>query len=210
VTADRIRDGANTAAIRRAVAVDRPVLETLIARSAAGLNGGTYSSAELTAAITHVFGVDSELIVDGTYFVAELDGVPVGCGGWSRRRTLFGGDGSGSRTPGLLDPLVDAARVRAFFVHPDHARRGIACALLARCEAEAAAAGFTRLMLMATLPGVPFYRAAGFVAGVPELHDAGGTPVRFVPMDKMLVEAIGQTRPFPVPQVDQRTGERVA
>ena len=118
---------------------DRPELERLIADSARGLSRADYTEAQIEAALGTAFGVDSELIRDGTYFVAEAGLEIVGCGGWSRRKTLFGGDRQTGRTSEPLDPAHDAARIRAFFVRPDWARRGIGRALLARCEEEAVA-----------------------------------------------------------------------
>ena len=158
----------------------------LIERSAGRLSQGYYTAEQIAAAITHVFGVDSELVADGTYFVAESAGALVGCGGWSRRATLFGGDAFVGRSSALLDPATDAARIRAFFVDPAAARGGVATRLLAACEAATAAADFRHLALMATLPGVPFYRAAGFVPGDRIEHDAGGVAVPFVTMTKQL------------------------
>lgn len=109
------------------------------------------------------------------------------CGGWSRRRTLFGGDDQSDRNPQLLDPQGDAAKIRAFFVHPTHARRGIGTALLEHCEREAAAQGFGRCELMATLPGVRLYGARGYVAGDPiEWPLPNGSTITFVPMSKTL------------------------
>jgi GNAT superfamily N-acetyltransferase len=174
--------------IRPARADEVPALERLIAASARALSRGFYSEVEAEAAIAHVFGVDSELVRDGTYLVAEDGDTIVGCGGWSRRRTLFGGDNFAARESGFLDPAVDAARIRAFFVAPGQERRGIASALLHACEAAAAEAGFTRMALMATLPGVPFYAAAGYVAGEPIAHRCGEVSVGFVPMDKALLQ----------------------
>jgi GNAT superfamily N-acetyltransferase len=109
-----------------------------------------------------VFGVDSEMIADGTYFVAEVAGRAVGCGGWSRRRTLFGGDRFAGRQGEELDPESEPARIRAFFVHPEWARRGIGSRILARCETEALAHGFRSTELMATLPGEKLYAALGY------------------------------------------------
>jgi len=172
--------------VRPARSDEVPALQALIARSAAALSVGYYTAEQSAAAIAYVFGVDTDLVADGSYFVAECDGQPVGCGGWSRRRTLFGGDHAAGRDSSLLDPAHDAAKIRAFFVDPDHARRGIAGALLRASEAAAAAAGFTRIELMATLPGVPFYRAAGFVAQSPIDYRAGDILVPFVPMTKAL------------------------
>jgi GNAT superfamily N-acetyltransferase len=172
--------------IRPARRAELPALERLIAASARELSVGFYDRNQIEAAVAHVFGVDTELVDDGTYLLAEDGGRLVGCGGWSRRLTLFGGDRATSRQTGLLDPAVDAARIRAFFVAPGQARRGIAAALLARCEAAARDAAFTRLALMATLPGVPFYRRAGFAAQPAILHRCGQVEVPFVPMEKML------------------------
>jgi len=118
--------------------------------------------------------------------VIESGGELAGCGGWSRRRTLFGGDNFAGRDSGLLDPATDAAKIRAFFVAPAFARRGVARLLLEECEARARAAGFARLDLMATLPGVPFYAASGFVGDAAVALDLGGIPVRFIPMSKTL------------------------
>ncbi len=172
--------------MRAAVAADIPALESLIAQSARALGRGHYSAAETEAAITHVFGVDSELVADGTYLVAQSGDVIAGCGGWSQRPTLFGGDRFAARQSGRLDPATDPAKIRAFFVHPDFSRQGVADALLAACEAAATAAGFRRLELMATLPGLPFYRARGFVSGAAQPLLLGGIEVTFVPMTKTL------------------------
>jgi len=150
--------------IRIATPQDVPALRELIPVSARALSRGFYTDAETESAIRHVFGPDSRLIADGTYFVAEEDGVLAGCGGWSRRRTLYGGDQTKSGEEPLLDPATEPAKVRAFFVHPDFARRGVGSRILEACLAAARAAGFRRVELAATLPGVPFYAARGFVA----------------------------------------------
>ena len=174
-------------ALRAATPADVPALEALIAGSARALGRGYYTDAQNEAAIAHVFGVDSELVADGCYFVAEIDGALAGCGGWSRRTTLFGGDNFVGRGSGFLDPAHDRARIRAFFVAPHAARRGVGAALLAACERAAADAGFTGLALMATLPGEPFYAAHGFRAtGRTELS-FDGVSVPFVPMEKNIV-----------------------
>ena len=178
--------------VRAATPAEVPALDLLIAASARLLGRGFYTDAETEAAITHVFGVDSELVADGSYLVVAIDGVIAGCGGWSRRPTLFGGDRYAARSEGVLDPARDAARIRAFFVSPDHARRGVGTALLAACEAAALAHGFTRTALMATLPGVPFYRAHGYRFAAPVTLDLGGIAVGFVPMDKPLVAQMQQ------------------
>ncbi|WP_174286456.1 GNAT family N-acetyltransferase [uncultured Sphingomonas sp.] len=178
--------------VRPATTADIPALDGLIARSARLLGRGFYTEEETEAAIAHVFGVDSELVADGSYLVVEVDGRVAGCGGWSRRPTLFGSDRYAARSTGALDPARDAARIRAFFVSPDHARRGVGTMLLAACEDAARAHGFRRAALMATLPGVPFYHALGYVAGAPVTLDLDGTMVEFVPMDKTLVADIQQ------------------
>jgi GNAT superfamily N-acetyltransferase len=172
--------------IRPALAHEIPALEAIIAASARVLSQGFYTAQETEAAIAHVFGVDSELVADGTYLVAEAaDGI-AGCGGWSRRATLFGGDRFAGRASGLLDPARDAAKIRAFFVAPHAARRGVGAALLNACETAAAAAGFSRTELMATLPGEPFYAAHGYTGGEAISLDCGGVAVRFVPMARQL------------------------
>jgi GNAT superfamily N-acetyltransferase len=169
--------------LRLARADDIPALATLIRESASVLSAGFYTPEETAAAIRFVFGVDSTLIADGTYFLAEADGQIAGCGGWSRRRTLYGGDQRPVGGSERLDPAVDAARIRAFFVAPPYARRGIGRRLIEACATAAAEASFTRLELMATLPGVPLYASAGFTP-VEDVVDTlpDGTRLRFVRM----------------------------
>lgn len=149
--------------IRPARASDIPAIAELLPLSIHGLQAATYSQSQREAAIGPVFGVDTRLIEDGTYFVVEDGEALVGCGGWSFRATPFGGDAS-ARDDAVLDPGTEAARIRAFFVHPGWARRGIGSQIMRRCEAEAAARGFTRLELTATLAGEPLYERHGFVA----------------------------------------------
>lgn len=173
--------------IRPANLADVPVIRELIPHSARGLGGRFYTHEQTEAAITHVFGVDTQLIIDGTYFVAQSDRRIVACGGWSRRQTLFGGDQMKSSIDPLLDPKQDAARIRAFFVHPDFARRGIGTQLIEHCERAARAAGFSRMELAATLPGVPLYAARGY--HVIDRIDArlhGGVALPIVRMGKPL------------------------
>src|SRR5437660_5774640 len=148
--------------IRKARLEDRAAIEQLIEASTRGLSREDYSDRQIEAAIATVFGVDTSLILDGTYFVAEEAGTLIGCGGWSKRKTLFGGDQFAGRDSSELDPQTEAAKIRAFFVHPQWARKGIARAILSRCESEAKACGFRSLELMATLPGVHLYRACGY------------------------------------------------
>jgi GNAT superfamily N-acetyltransferase len=151
--------------IRKARLDDREAIQQLIAASARSLSRNYYQNAQIEAAVETVFGVDSDLIKDGTYFVVESDERLAGCGGWSKRRNLFGGDQYPDRQTEMLDPLSEPAKIRAFFVHPEHARKGIARMILECCEREAKEGGFSSLELMATLPGIPFYEAAGYEAG---------------------------------------------
>src|SRR5580700_8420380 len=123
--------------LRKATVADIPILKELIARSARGLSTEDYRPAQVEGALRGAFGVDSQLLKDETYFVAEEHGLIVGCGGWSYRATLFGGDARGDRDPSSLDPHTQAAKIRAFFVDPSQARRGIGTLLLDRCEQEA-------------------------------------------------------------------------
>jgi GNAT superfamily N-acetyltransferase len=174
--------------LRNATRDDIPRLETLIARSARGLSVGDYRPAQIEGALRGAFGVDTQLLADQTYFVAEEDGRFVGCGGWSFRSTLFGGDARTGRDSSMLDPRTQPAKIRAFFVDPTDARRGIGTLLLERCEKEARDHGFSQVELMATLPGVKLYAARGYV-GSPMVHfDVGaGETIEFIPMRKSLV-----------------------
>ena len=164
---------------------DRQAISDLIAESARQLSREYYSDAQIEAAIALVFGVDSNLIEDGTYFVAESSEGLIGCGGWSRRKNLFGGDQYSARDAGYLDPHSEPARIRAFFIHPAHARKGVARAILSRCETEAQAQGFRALELMATLPGIAFYESCGFgKIGNYDLELADDVKLELVPMRK--------------------------
>lgn len=148
--------------LRPASDVDIPALQALIARSGVGLSVGYYTPAQAQAITRHVFGVDTQLIADRTYHVIEDHAAIVACGGWGRRRTLFGGDQAKAGSDPLLDPAIDPARIRAFFVEPAMARRGLGRMLMDQCLREAQAAGFRSLELVSTLPGEPLYAAAGF------------------------------------------------
>jgi len=149
--------------LRPARTEDLSAIESLIAWSARELSAGYYTSAQIDALLRFVFGADTQLIRDGTYFVCEADGgLLVAAGGWSRRRTLFGGDRMKGGEDPLLDPAREPARIRAFFVHPDWARRGLGRRLFEACHEAARMAGFGTLTLVATLPGEPLYRALGF------------------------------------------------
>ena len=160
-----------TLSIRVASQADISALRQLIDASVRGLQAADYTPRQIELALKSVYGVDTQLIADGTYFAAEAapdaslgaaQTCIVGCGGWSKRRTLFGGDQWSAREDDLLDPSRAAAKIRAFFVHPNWARRGIGTMILDACEAAAKSAGFRRLEMGATLSGVPFYRAKGY------------------------------------------------
>jgi GNAT superfamily N-acetyltransferase len=171
--------------VRQATLAERDVLQDLIARSARGLSTADYRAEQIEGALQGAFGVDSQLIQDGTYFVVEEDGVIVGCGGWSFRKTLFGGDKRRERDAAELDPRTDPAKIRAFFVDPAHARRGIGTMLLDKCEAEARLRGFSHAELMSTLPGIRLYSARGYT-GVEQVQYevAPGVVIEFLPMSK--------------------------
>ena len=149
--------------IRPATTADIPALEELIRESVSVLSAEFYTSGQIASALSHVFGVDTQLIADGTYFVAEIDGELAGSGGWSKRATLFGGNQSkDDRVDRLLDPADEAGRIRAFYVHPRWSRRGVGSRILKACEGAARLAGFSRIELVATLPGEPLYTAKGY------------------------------------------------
>lgn len=173
--------------LRLASAADRPALEALLERSVRDLSRDYYSPAQIDSSLKAIFGIDGTLIADGTYFVVMVGDRYAACGGWSRRRTLFGGDQAAGRSADLLDPAVDAAKIRAFFVDPAFARRGIASLMMRTAEQAALAEGFNSLELMATLPGLPLYKALGFVAtGTHAERLADGSVIPFVPMRKAI------------------------
>jgi len=168
-----------TIRIRPAVSEDVPVLRILIDASVRGLQTQDYTPSQIESALATVYGVDTQLIADGTYFVAEESNVVagdspaqpptgtmviIGCGGWSKRKTLYGGDQWTGREAALLDPEHDAAKIRAFFIHPSWTRRGIGTLILEACENSALSAGFTRFEMGATLTGVLLYQARGYAA----------------------------------------------
>ncbi|NVI83823.1 GNAT family N-acetyltransferase [Janthinobacterium sp. BJB401] len=138
-------------------------MNALIARSGVELSAGFYTQEQAESVTRHVFGVDTQLVADRTYFVIERDGAMLACGGWSQRATLYGADRAKSGPDPLLDPASQPGRIRAFFVEPAAARQGLGSMLMRHCERQALAAGFTALELAATLPGVPLYLASGFV-----------------------------------------------
>ena len=171
--------------LRLATHADLPALRAMMARAIAELQIAFLSLAQVEASKS-VMGLDTQLIDDGCYYVAELEGKLVGCGGWSRRGTLYGGDHSAGRDARWLDPATEAARIRAMYTNPDFVRRGVGRALLACCEQAARRAGFTRIELMATLSGQPLYRVAGFSPTETIFDSKGGVPVPLVHMHKTL------------------------
>jgi GNAT superfamily N-acetyltransferase len=170
---------------RLATRDDLPSLEPMVARAIDELQRD-YLDATQIAASHAIMGIDTQLIDDGTYFVVEGDGALAGCGGWSRRATLFGGDHSAGRDLQLLDPMLDAARVRAMYTHPDFTRRGVGRLILTLCERAAAGEGFTRMQLHATLAGLPLYRAYGFEPLEEVMVDSSGVPIPCVHMTKLI------------------------
>src|SRR5271163_3577301 len=153
--------------IRLARGGDIPTLHRLIEASVRGLQAGDYTPAQIEGALGGVLGLDTQLIEDQSYFIAESRDDPgavvaVGCGGWSYRKTLFGSDHGPGREAALLDPATGAAKIRAIFVHPDWARRGIGSLILQHCEGVAVAAGFRRFEMGSTLTGVPLYSLKGY------------------------------------------------
>ena len=167
---------------------DAPVLHELIAASVQELMVHAYTVKQLEGALGVWLGLDTQLIIDGTYYVIEVnnpDSSIVACGGWSRRNTLYGSDNRPNREDTLLDPRVDAARIRAFFVHPDWNRRGLGSILLRECESVASSEGFTKLELGATLSGIPLYERHGYICGEKvELPLPGGDSLAIVRMEK--------------------------
>jgi len=181
---------ASAANVRPARLDEIAALNELIRTSATELSRGFYDAAQIEAAVRFVFGVDSQLVRDGSYFVCEIDGERAACGGWSRRGALYGGDQRPLGDAPLLDPATDAARIRAFFVHPRFARRGIGRRLLDVCCAAAARERYRALELMATLPGVPLYASCGF-SEVERVRDRlpNGVELEFVRMRKQIASA---------------------
>jgi GNAT superfamily N-acetyltransferase len=147
--------------LRVATAADEPEMRALMKRAIGELLR-PFLTEEMVGASFEIMGLDSQLIADGAYFAVTENGVIAGCGGWSRRATLFGGDHTPGRDAALLDPTKDAARVRAMYTHPDHVRRGVGRMVLKACETAARAQGFARVELAATLAGEPLYRACGY------------------------------------------------
>jgi GNAT superfamily N-acetyltransferase len=148
--------------IRTAIPADLPAIEAVMRASMAALGANFYDERQTASAVRYIAVADPQIVADGTYFVVEDEGEIVACGGWSGRKKLFSGTSDQDAVEGWLDPQKEPARIRAMFVLPSHARRGIGRMIIDRAEAEAAAAGFSMCELMATLPGVPLYRACGY------------------------------------------------
>jgi GNAT superfamily N-acetyltransferase len=173
--------------LRTALVEDCSLIETLIAASIRTLGAEDYSSEQIEAALNSAFGLDTQLITDQTYFIVESGQLPVACGGWSFRETLFGSDLEQSRNPRRIDPQTGAAKIRAFFVDPGFSRMGIGSMIMQHCEQEALRAGFRRLELMATLLGIKLYEKHGFVAEKPIHYPLGNQlTIEFVPMYKSI------------------------
>lgn len=176
--------------IRKASLTDIPTLKALIPDSVRALQAAYYTTEQMEGALGTVFGVDSQLIEDGTYFIAEVESKIAGCGGWSKRKTLFGSDSSKDKEDVLLDPRHDSARIRAFFVHPAWAHRGIGTRIMGACEAAAIEEQFWRLELVATLTGEPFYQAHGFEGSDRfEVPLPNGASLPLVRMSKLVIQA---------------------
>lgn len=174
---------------RLAIEADLPALRALMARAIDALQVGLLSPDQIRASHA-VMGLDTQLIADRSYFLIEEGGRIIGCGGWSRRATLYGGDhATALREPRLLDPATEAARVRAMYTDPDFARRGIGRRILSQCEAAARAAGFARVELMATLAGERLYGRCGYapIETVDAMVD--GVAVPLIRMGKALVSS---------------------
>ncbi len=175
-----------TLTIRSAVSGDIPALKAVMDRAIKELLPAFLPPAEVLAS-QEVMGLDTQLIEDGTYYVVEADGAIAGCGGWSRRATLFGGDHSAGRDAALVDPATDPARVRAMYTSPDFTRRGVGRLILATCEAKAKAEGFSRCEMAATMAGEPLYAACGYQRIEPfEAQTSNGVKVPLVRMGKAI------------------------
>ncbi|MEM9670456.1 MAG: GNAT family N-acetyltransferase [Pseudomonadota bacterium] len=172
--------------VRQASISDVKILEDLIARSARELCRKDYSHTQVEAALGGAWGVDRQLINDGTYLVCLEEKTIVGCGGWSKRATLFGSDAYAVREPELLDPTIDAAKIRAFFVDPDWIGCGVGELILEACESDARSAGFQSFELMATLTGARFYKRHGYAGDQRKRFDLGDNiSIDFIPMTKI-------------------------
>lgn len=175
--------------IRKATLDDSKAILAVINQSARAIAESDYTPEQVELALQGAFGLDTQLVKDGTYFVAELDGLIVGCGGWSWRKTLFGGDAIAGRNDEPRDPATESGRIRAFFVNSDHMRKGIGRQIVELCESEARGFGFKRMELGATVPGERLYRALGYIAAESYEHECEpGKFMTVIPMSKDILE----------------------
>ena len=165
---------------------DLEALKVLMAQAISENQKAYLDESQITSSRA-IMGLDTQLIDDGTYFIVESEGQLAGCGGWSRRATMYGGDQTPGRSAALLDPTKDAARIRAMYTHPNHTRKGIGRLIISLCETAAKAEGFTKMELVATLSGEPLYRSCGFVPYEEIVDDRGGAGVPLLRMRKSLV-----------------------
>jgi len=173
--------------LRNATFDDIESITELIGLSARILAGEFYDNSTIESALLGAFGVDTQLIIDQTYFVIEQQKQLIACGGWSYRKTLFGSDHNNIRDPKILDSKIDAAKIRAFFIHPNFVRQGLGNILLEECETQARNKGFAKCQLMSTLSGVDFYKKNGYKGEKYIYHDMGGNNnIKFLPMFKQL------------------------
>ena len=170
---------------RLATPDDLDVLRILMDAAISELQKPFLNESQIASSRT-IMGLDTQLIDDGTYFIVESDGELAGCGGWSRRATLYGGDQSPGRSAALLDPAKDAARVRAMYTHPSYTRKGVGRLILSLCEEAARSEGFKRVELVATMAGEPLYRASGYEPSERFMDDRGGVAVPLLRMSKLL------------------------
>jgi GNAT superfamily N-acetyltransferase len=181
--------------LRVAKGQDAAAIQKLMKASAAGLFPSVYSERQVRSGIKHVAEVDPQLLEDGTYYVLEAGGEMVACGGWSKRARPYTGSGASASDNRLLDPSTEAAHIRAMFTRPDWTRRGLGRRIIAECERAAAAAGYQRMDLLATLSGVPLYEACGFVASGAQYDIAltDGVPMACLPMSKPIGTRLAAT-----------------
>src|SRR5512135_1917077 len=164
---------------------DLEMLKALMDAAISELQKPFLDEAQIASSRT-IMGLDTQLIDDETYFIVEADGQLAGCGGWSRRATLYGGDQTPGRSAALLDPAIDAARIRAMYTHPDHTRKGVGRFIISLCEEAAKSEGFTRMELVATMAGEPLYRACGYMPYEKLVDDRGGVGVPLLRMKKSI------------------------
>jgi GNAT superfamily N-acetyltransferase len=175
----------NALSHRLATRYDLDALKSLM-DAAIAENQKSFLTPEQIASSRTIMGLDTQLVDDGTYFVIEHNGEIAGCGGWSRRATLYGSNQTPGRDAALLDPMKDAARIRAMYTHPRHTRNGVGRLIMTLCDNAARAEGFRTMELMATMSGKPLYEVCGYLPVEPISDDRGGTPVPLLRMRKTL------------------------